>query len=148
MRVLEQWVVDSDQDGVVVITFPLNISPVSVWAIADIKSGKYIVAASRGTPSVREIPGAAIRSPQSFALDADYLEFLYVSRDGAWRETVVDGGTRDIDGAPNGSAAVRVSAFRAIEGFTGAAPAHYRPGDLSFAIDPLSLQVFVVGVRP
>jgi hypothetical protein len=135
---------DEDRDGVV--TFPVRQLPrSSVWVVAELESGDYVVRTPAGS-APREIKLAAEAwrgGIDHIDIPRDYLEIL-VLRPGvaAWALQTADGGSADADGRPNG--VLRLGVFN-LHPLVGASkgPPFVVPRDLLVAVDPHTLEILV-----
>lgn len=137
-RTFEAPLTDDDRDGVVHFDVRTGVKATSIWVVAEIGGG--ITAASpNGDHLLTDLPGSALRSPESIAIRGDLLEVLYFRPQvGAWRQTVVDSGAKDVDGQPDGAATISFTQLNAV-GDAPPSPGRYAPGDVLIAINPLDL---------
>lgn len=140
-------VTDDDRDGEVRYEIGRPISSNAVFAAVDIRAGRRGLAAGSFAPLNRkQLPSSALHAPANgnpARIDhASELAIFWIVRPGlgAWRHTVRDGGPDDGDVTPDGRATARLDRFVGLPAWP-AAPTDFRPGDLVFAIDPLSLTV-------
>lgn len=143
----ETLLADTDGDGVVSYESAGAILR-SVWVVADITSGEVAVTELSGPAKVTEIPPSAVRSSGArLSPEVEYLELLYVRPGaGAWRTTVLDGGTKDDDRSDDGFASVNLADLTAV-GSSVPPPAKFREGDVVLAVDPVDLHVYSLGLR-
>lgn len=154
MRVREYagTVSDEDRDGVVRIELPRDISPGSLWVVADTTSGLLTVAQpSETTIRMKPLPPPVLRrgtaSAAQIEKDDEYLKFWLVRKGrGAWVHTAEDGGPGDSDGQPDGVTRARLSDFRPVAN-SPAPPADLERGDIVIVIDPWQLRLFETSVR-
>ncbi len=134
-------VVTAGNDGVATAKADIDIPITSVWAIADLRTGKVTTA----TPSPRGVRTVGIGrstihgNADQFSFDRSFLDLLYVhAGEGAWIWHAADGGKGDEDGA-NGLTTVSVKNAIHISG--AAPPKVFSPGGTLIAIDFIDLVV-------
>ena len=150
---------DHDRDGVIRLEPEGEgaIAPRSVWAVVDLASGELALAAPGGVP-VREkaFPGRGLTRGASGKLDRfeavrEIVDILFVrpgATPGAWVLTAGDGGEGDDDLADDGVLAATLATAQPVGESAAAAPEELAAGDVVVAVDPRSLEVFAVRLKP
>jgi hypothetical protein len=140
-------VADDDSDGAITLTVDELPVP-SVWAVVDLQSGRYAVAAPAGFAlRTMDLPSHGWRGGlQRVDFRRDYLEVLVVRPGaGAWTLRVSEGGANDDDGALNAVLRTRLARMQRLYGEDAAPrPPVVIPKDLLLIIDPHELDYFVV----
>ena len=140
-------VTDDDRDGQVRYEIGRPISSNAVFVAVDLRGGRRAMASGSFAPLKRnQLPSAALHAPANghvarIDLPSDFTIFWIVRPGtGAWRHAVRDGGPDDGDGTRDGRATARLDRFTGPPAWP-AAPDDFRPGDLVFAVDPMTLAV-------
>lgn len=141
-------VLDEDADGAVSFAVEPGVPQLSVWAVVDLASGDYALAAPEGTP-LREIdfPGNSVTRGPRGALDVlenrgEYLEVLLVRPgSGAWGLGVGDGGASDSDNSADGTIRAALDTMRPLAA-SGTAPAEFRAGDVVIVVAPHTMEIW------
>lgn len=141
-------VLDDDADGTVSFAVESGVPQLSVWAVVDLASGRFAVAAPDGTP-LREIdfPGNSVTRGPRGGLEVlenrgEYLEVLLVRPgSGAWGLGVGDGGASDSDNAPDGTIRAALDTMRPLA-TSDAAPAEFRAGDVVIVVAPHTMEIW------
>jgi hypothetical protein len=149
---VERWqatVEDVRRDGTAAFDVGKEIPAESVWAVVDLRNGRYVTRAGGGA-AVVTMRGNPLRrgsaDPDRFAFDHGYLLLLYVHPGmGAWTWYAMDGTRTDIDGSSNGTTMVALSDGKSL-GAAGKAPKTFALGGLLVAIDYVHLEAAVVRV--
>ncbi len=144
--------IDGDQDGAVDYELANPVSSGSVWAVVDLTSGKWAIAAPAGSP-MRAKPGRGVippgaGGPARSLIDAGEMLDFFVARagTGAWRITAGDGGGADQGGEDDGLIEVDLAAAAPL-GTTAAFDA-LAAGDVILTFDPRRLEFSAGRVRP
>jgi hypothetical protein len=145
-RTFDEVLADDDHDGVIHYDVSTGVRPESLWAAAELAQDGSITSGSpTGELALQALPGSAMRSAQSIAITGDLLEFLYVRPGvGAWRQSVLDSGIKDLDGVPDGAATISFAQLSAI-GDAPPTPDRFAQGDILVAINPVDLTGYSLG---
>lgn len=143
-------ITDDDSDGAVTLSVD-ELPAASVWAVVDLQSGAYSVAAPPGfSLRTMDIPVHGWRGGlEHIDIRRDYLEVLVVRPGrGAWTLRAAEGGSNDDDGSVNAVLRTRLSRMQRIYGPDAVArPPVITPRDLLLIIDPHELDYFVAEAR-
>jgi hypothetical protein len=144
-----QGTVAADAQGAVAVPLDRPVPPLSVWVAVDLTTGAYAVAAPAGSP-VRQVnlppnafrPGAGAGS--DFLTDRRHLVQALLVRpgQGAWQQTVGDGGEADEDGQGDGF--VQLSLARMLPLAAAPAPAKALAQDLLVVLDAEKAEVSIL----
>src|SRR5438270_9081686 len=101
-------VVDDDRDGTITFDAGSEVPCKSIWAVVEVASGNFAVAAPKGCPlrhadalSSRSFKRRSKMDADSFVQAKPYLDLLYVEPGrGAWTIRAADGSPADVDGQP------------------------------------------------
>lgn len=149
---LERWGAVTEADAKGQLTFDLgrSISANSIWCIADLTTGEYVVASPRtyDLSIVSLLPNAFRKGSESdeFVFNHPYLDMIYVHPgEGAWTAEVAEGSAIDRDG-PNGVIVLSLADMTPL----GNAPTlhTFAPGGVLVAIDVLRYEVAVIRLDP
>jgi hypothetical protein len=127
---------DDDADGTVRLDLDEPVPPVSIWIAVDLATGEWTAATPgsfplRLVPPERRHPGRGAPGRPSWVEAGRSLVDLQVVRpgQGAWGQTLGDGGEDDDDGQPDGRLTASLAHMRALPG-SPAAPDHFSPKDV------------------
>ncbi|HEY0510864.1 MAG TPA: hypothetical protein VGH73_03110 [Thermoanaerobaculia bacterium] len=137
-------------DGTARLDLGRSLVPHAIWVAVDLASGRYAMSGTRGGRLLRAdpssvsslVPGGGTVSDQIVDHRPYILGLAVRPGVGAWSFGGGDGGSRDLDGASNGSLSFALSQFDPLPG-SPAAPAQAGAADLWFVIDPAKMQVSV-----
>lgn len=141
-------VVTAAADGTARLDLARPLMARSMWAVVDLDSGGYALAAPEGYRIAwMEVPPSLIRGgtqPDEIFDQRSYVLGLAVRAGvGAWTFTGGDGGDRDVDGESDGSLSFAMDRFDALSG-SPAAPAQVGETDLWLVIDPMTMEIAVL----
>ncbi len=138
---------DDDRDGEVVFELGREIPPISLWAVADVTTGRTEVqpgteTAARPADGPSELPTSRHDGSIALADRRAYLELLIV-RPGVdgWTLSVGDGSEGDEDAAPDGLVVPAVARSHSLVARAGH-PGGLRDGDVVVAIDPTTFEYY------
>lgn len=144
---LAQALTDDDGDGVVDFDLGRDISPRSVWAVVDVTTGEYVIAAPPGSP----VRNATLSPTLSRKADPDVADevigrqlaasLLWIrpgASGSAWHVRTADGGSSDADHANNGRTVSPTTNFEVIAG-KDKPPKKLKKDDLIVVIDPFMM---------
>lgn len=147
---------DSDGDGVVRFELKEPVPRRSIWTAVDLTTGAYATATPQDVARLEVHPAAdSLRRSPLGVVEAlqdarGFLEILLVRPgQGAWAQSVGDGGASDSSGLPDGRVQASFASMRPIES-SKAAPGQLAPGDVVIGVDPESLEFYGtrVGATP
>lgn len=149
--------VSADATGAASVELPRPMPVRSVWAVVDVESGEYVLAAPEAF-GLRQVdfPGRGIGQTRRLLADERrFLDVLVVrpaaglpagadpaAETGAWTRTFGDGGEDDGDGAADGKLEAPFDRLRPIGDSPALPPGELRPGDVVIGVDPLTLEVY------
>lgn len=145
MHRIEQLLTDTDNDGAVTYDFKTPIPGRSIWAVADVTSGGYVIASpAEAMKHELPFPATAIRNTAADEFDElvhgqVVVQVLWVRPGtGAWVGTTADGGAGDSDKKNNGRTSAPLSYFRSLTA-GGAVPKKVKKDDVLILIDPFEM---------
>ena len=139
---------DEDGDGSITIDTAEDIEQRSIWVIAELTSGKYVIASPAGFDlDVASIAHGSFRRSASaadrFITPWASADMLYVHPGlGARFAYSEDGAPRDADGGADGFLTLALGDATIVPS-SGSGPSVFAPGGLLFAVDRLSMRVVV-----
>lgn len=150
-------VVAPDAAGAVTVELSSPVAERSVWAVVDVESGEWALAAPEGF-ELRQIdfPGRGIGAAhRTLRNESRFLEVLVVrpasalpeaadraAESGVWGRTFGDGGEDDADGATDGAVEAPIERLRPVGDSPALPPGELRPGDVVVAVDPMTLEIY------
>jgi hypothetical protein len=151
-RAVYRWgreALDDDLDGTVAIELPRDVPVRSIWACADVASGRFALAGPEHSPA-KEIElrgrGALIsaRGTRQFQIEADRVDLVFFRHgEGAWLQLTGDGAANDDDRAADGAVHAAAEHFQGI-GALKAVPATLEGAGTVIAFYPQTLEYCVV----
>ena len=143
-------VADGEGAGRVDLDEPVIVR--SVWAVIDVATGEYALAAPEGTELSRvELPAEGLGANLRFLeREGRFLDVLLVRPEsgpegeesaGVWGVAMGDGAGLDRDGEANGRLELDLASLYPF-GDTGPAPLGLKPRDVLIGVDPQTLEVF------
>jgi hypothetical protein len=141
----EALLADRDGDGRVTYTVEAGVPHLSIWALADVTSGAFLLTGPADYEVQQtEFPAAGLHRDTSGAVvltEASYrLEALLVRPGvGAWLQSPGDGEPNDLDGVADGSLTWAPAAGTPLE-TTAQPPASFGEADVVIAIDPIQMR--------
>ncbi len=143
---------DTDGDGVVRFELERAVPRRSVWTAVDLTTGAYATATPRDMPRLEVQPTADSlrRSPvgviETLQDTRGFLEILLVRpAQGAWAQSVGDGGASDSNALPDGRVQASFGSMRPINS-SKVAPGQLAPCDVVIVVDPKSLEFYATRV--
>lgn len=143
---------DSDDDGMVRFELGQAVPRRSVWTAVDLATGACATATPRDMNRLEVQPAAdSLRRSPVGAIEAlqearGFLEILLVRPgQGAWAQSVGDGGASDSNALPDGRVQASFASMRPIKS-SKTAPGQLAPGDVVIVVDPKSLEFYATRV--
>ena len=140
---------DDDADGTVRLELGEPVPPVSIWIAVDLATGAW-TAATPGSFPLRQVsadrrpPGRGAPGRPVWVESGRGMIDLQVvrPREGAWGQTLGDGGEGDDDGQPDGRLTASFARMRPLPG-SPAAPDHFAAKDVVAVVDPNAMELYV-----
>jgi hypothetical protein len=151
--IIRRWstvVTDTTLKGTATLQLDKAVAFNTLWIVADLTTGKYAVSAA---PGFRAIPVHLERHALKrsglhvslFTFDRSEVDLLYLAPGGAWSRTVRDGYESDADSMVNGEIVLDLAGIESLVP-GDAKPSEFMPGGAIIAIDPSSLEVFILNL--
>jgi hypothetical protein len=145
-----QGTVTADAQGAVSVPLDRTVPPLSVWVAVDLATGAYALAAPSGSP-IRQVdlPPGAFRAAAGAGSDLltdrrQLLQALLVRPgQGAWQQTVGDGGEADEDGQGDGFVTLSLARMLPLAA-APAAPSKALAQDLLVVLDVERVEVSIL----
>jgi hypothetical protein len=147
--VVRRWstvVSDSDHDGAVNFALDPPITWNTLWVIADLRTGKYVIASTPGFPVARAwLPRRDLRRGSDGTVarllyERSTADVLYLVPGGAWTLHLADGEPSDGDGTPDGAISVEIERLAGVLPATPP-PRALTPGGTLLLIDQSRLDL-------
>jgi hypothetical protein len=150
---IQRWataVDDADHDGVVALTLPADVPPVSLWAVADLRDGEYAMVNGPRLGFHRMDLGNPMRKSKSGSVDSlllnrRYVELVYVKPGLGALQWTANGSSASDELVANVGTIVSIGKGNALH-VSGQRPINFTPGGTLIAIDLISMEVGAVDI--